>query len=61
MSVYVSYFPKVGPVDRFTYHGGCDVIKTKKRIANNWVTAPSKYSRHIKSMFDVGFFVTTKL
>ena len=45
----------LGSVDRFTYHGGCDVIKGGKWIANNWLTAPTKYSRHIKSMFDVGF------
>ncbi|RMX59583.1 hypothetical protein pdam_00003640 [Pocillopora damicornis] len=45
----------LGAVDRSTYHGGCDVIKGEKWIANNWLTAPTKYSKHIKSMFDTGF------
>lgn len=45
----------LGEVDRSTYHGGCDVIKGEKWIANNWLTAPTKYSKHIKSMFDTGF------
>ncbi|XP_078355779.1 transmembrane prolyl 4-hydroxylase-like [Oculina patagonica] len=45
----------LGSVDRYTFHGGCDVIKGEKWIANNWLTAPTKYSRHIKSMFDTGF------
>lgn len=45
----------LGEVDRYTSHGGCDVIKGEKWIANNWLTAPTKYSRHIKSIFDNGF------
>ncbi|KAJ7360406.1 prolyl 4-hydroxylase [Desmophyllum pertusum] len=45
----------LGPVDRYTMHGGCDVMKGEKWVANNWLTAPTKYSRHIKSMFDTGF------
>lgn len=45
----------LGEVDRYTSHGGCEVIKGEKWIANNWLTAPTKYSRHIKSIFDNGF------
>lgn len=45
----------LGSVDRRTLHGGCDVIRGEKWIANNWLTAPTKHSRHIKSMFDTGF------
>lgn len=45
----------LGAVDHYTLHGGCDVIKGEKWIANNWLTAPTKQSRHIKSMFDAGF------
>ena len=42
----------LGSVDRYSLHGGCDVIKGEKWIANNWLTAPTKYSRHIKSLYD---------
>lgn len=45
----------LGEVDRYTSHGGCEVIKGEKWIANNWLTAPTKYSRHIRSIFDNGF------
>lgn len=42
----------LGSVDRYSLHGGCDIIKGEKWIANNWITAPTKYSRHIKSLYD---------
>ncbi|KAL9974792.1 hypothetical protein ACROYT_G011875 [Oculina patagonica] len=45
----------LGSVDRYSLHGGCDVINGEKWIANNWLTAPTKYSRHIKSIYDSGF------
>ena len=45
----------LGSVDRYSLHGGCDVLKGEKWIANNWLTAPTKYSRHIKSVYDSGF------
>lgn len=45
----------LGDLDRYSIHGGCDVIKGEKWIANNWLTAPTKDSRHIKSSYDVGF------
>ena len=43
----------LGSVDRYSLHGGCDVIKGEKWVANNWLTAPTKYSRHIRSLYDV--------
>ena len=27
----------VGGIDPMTYHGGCDVIRGQKWIANNWI------------------------
>ena len=45
----------LGPLDPYSVHGGCDVTKGTKWIANNWITAPSKNSVHIKSLYDVGF------
>ena len=45
----------LGELDRYSIHGGCDVIKGEKWIANNWLTAPTKHSKHIKSSYDVGF------
>ncbi|XP_078355780.1 transmembrane prolyl 4-hydroxylase-like [Oculina patagonica] len=45
----------LGDLDRYSIHGGCDVIKGEKWIANNWLTAPTKHSSHIKSAYDVGF------
>jgi len=44
----------LGDLDRYSIHGGCDVIKGEKWIADNWLTAPTKHSSHIKS-YDVGF------
>ena len=46
----------LGSVDRYSLHGGCDVIKGEKWIANNWLTAPTKYSRHIKSLYDTSAY-----
>ena len=45
----------LGELDVNSIHGGCDVIKGEKWIANNWLTAPTKNSRHFKSAYDVGF------
>ena len=45
----------LGDLDRYSTHGGCDVIKGEKWIANKWLTAPTKHSSHIKSYYDVGF------
>lgn len=45
----------LGDLDVNSIHGGCEVIKGEKWIANNWLTAPTKDSRHSKSAYDVGF------
>ncbi|PFX31382.1 Transmembrane prolyl 4-hydroxylase [Stylophora pistillata] len=45
----------LGDLDVNSIHGGCDVIEGEKWIANNWLTAPTKDSRHSKSAYDVGF------
>jgi len=35
----------MGPLDKHSLHGGCDIIKGEKWMANNWITAPpSKFS-----------------
>jgi hypoxia-inducible factor prolyl 4-hydroxylase len=46
----------MGDVDLRSLHGGCDVIKGSKWIANNWIDA-SRDSSHdinmfVKSLFD---------
>ncbi|CAH3176946.1 unnamed protein product [Porites lobata] len=45
----------LGKLDRNSLHGGCDVIKGEKWIANNWLTAPTENSKYLKSSYDVGF------
>ncbi|XP_029188184.2 transmembrane prolyl 4-hydroxylase-like [Acropora millepora] len=45
----------LGKLDVNSVHGGCDVIKGEKWIANNWLTAPTKHFKHLKSIYDVGF------
>ncbi|XP_068679514.1 transmembrane prolyl 4-hydroxylase-like isoform X2 [Montipora foliosa] len=39
----------MGPRDEYSLHGGCDIRKGEKWIANNWITAPYKDSAHIAS------------
>ena len=41
----------LGNLDLHSLHGGCDVTKGEKWIANSWLTAPTKDSRHIKSIY----------
>ena len=45
-----------GDLDIRSLHGGCNVIKGSKWIANNWIDASSEYSNDIdlfvKSLFD---------
>ncbi|XP_078364987.1 transmembrane prolyl 4-hydroxylase-like isoform X2 [Oculina patagonica] len=41
----------LGTLDLQSLHGGCDVTKGEKWIANSWLTAPTKESRHIKSIY----------
>ncbi|XP_031555972.1 transmembrane prolyl 4-hydroxylase-like [Actinia tenebrosa] len=45
----------LGEVDEYSLHGGCDVIKGEKWIANNWLTAPPSGRDHIPSVYDIGF------
>ena len=45
----------LGRIDLNSLHGGCNVIRGEKWIANNWLTAPTKDTRYIKSIYDVGF------
>lgn len=42
----------LGNLDLHSLHGGCDVTKGQKWIANSWLTAPTKDSRNIKSIYD---------
>ena len=41
----------LGNLDLHSLHGGCDVIKGEKWIANSWLTAPTKESRRVKSLY----------
>ena len=41
----------LGERDDLSLHGGCDVIKGYKYIANNWIPAPEKENRFIVSEF----------
>ncbi|KAK3741147.1 hypothetical protein QZH41_011821 [Actinostola sp. cb2023] len=45
----------LGALDEYSLHGGCDVIKGEKWIANNWLTAPPAGREDIPSVYDVGF------
>lgn len=39
----------LGKLDEYSLHGGCDILKGEKWIANNWITAPYKDGAHIPS------------
>ena len=39
----------LGEMDEYSLHGGCDILKGEKWIANDWITAPYKDGVHIKS------------
>ena len=41
----------LGELDWRTLHGGCDILKGEKWIANNWLTAPENEERHIPSHY----------
>ncbi|XP_074616194.1 transmembrane prolyl 4-hydroxylase-like [Acropora palmata] len=41
----------LGARDPYTLHGGCDVKKGKKWIANHWIPAPYKNYRHFASIY----------
>lgn len=41
----------LGDRDPYTLHGGCDVRRGKKWIANHWIPAPYKNYQHIPSIY----------
>ncbi|EDO36694.1 predicted protein [Nematostella vectensis] len=43
----------LGEVDHFSFHGGCDIKRGVKWIANNWINAPTSQSEHIRSIYDL--------
>jgi len=43
----------LGNLDKYSLHGGCDIKKGSKWIANNWIAAPTSVTAHIKSIYDV--------
>ncbi|XP_074618508.1 transmembrane prolyl 4-hydroxylase-like [Acropora palmata] len=46
----------LGEMDEYSLHGGCDILKGEKWIANNWITAPYENSADIKSTW-LSFYV----
>ena len=45
----------MGALDEWSLHGGCDVIKGEKWIANLWVTAPYAETRDDVSMYHMDY------
>ena len=43
----------LGEIDEWSLHGGCQVLKGKKWIANMWLTAPYAKDKDIMSMYTV--------
>lgn len=41
----------LGDRDDYSLHGGCDVRKGDKWVANNWIPAPEYETRHLESMY----------
>lgn len=52
---HVDYKGWLGSLDEFSLHGGCEVRKGKKWIANIWLTAPYKDDVHKLSMYSVEY------
>ncbi|XP_058967699.2 transmembrane prolyl 4-hydroxylase-like, partial [Pocillopora verrucosa] len=46
----------LGEMDQYSLHGGCDITKGEKWIANNWISAPYKDSAHIRSSW-LNFYI----
>jgi len=44
----------LGDRDPYTLHGGCDVRRGTKWIANHWITAPYKSNQHLPSIYRRG-------
>ena len=38
-------------MDYYGLHGGCDIIKGEKWMANNWLTAPPAKAAHLDSLY----------
>eukprot|EP00795_Rhopilema_esculentum_P001259 gene1259-15640_t len=41
----------LGERDDFSLHGGCNIRKGHKWVANNWIPAPEYQTRHLNSMY----------
>lgn len=41
----------LGERDPYTLHGGCDVRRGNKWIANHWITVPYKSNQHLPSIY----------
>ena len=48
---YISLLYFSGEMDYWSLHGGCDIIKGTKWLANNWLTAPPENLAHIDSLY----------
>jgi len=47
----------IGPLDKMSYHGGCDVIKGTKWAANNWINAGKSREKDIETWAQYKEFV----
>jgi len=47
----INLFSLLGDMDYWSLHGGCDIIKGTKWIANNWIPAPPANLAHIDSLY----------
>jgi len=43
----------MGGLDHFSFHGGCDVIKGRKWIANNWIGISNNREHDIWNWIDL--------
>lgn len=41
-------------MDYYSLHGGCDIIKGTKWLANNWLTAPPAKYAYMDSLYYKG-------
>ena len=48
---HVDEYGWLGERDDHSLHGGCDILKGEKWVANNWITAPELDSYHRTSMY----------
>ena len=57
---HVDYNGWLGSLDEWSLHGGCEVRKGEKWIANLWLTAPYKDETHKISMYSIEYMEKTK-